>query len=146
MNTSAAAESQYPHNWKPIPFGTYAGLPYCERCRTIDFSAEADADQYPFADVCERHPDFPRIIVPTSDIRPGDLIRIATGVTREIEDFVVHAVFPLEDGSLSLRARYASNPRGVDWSLHVPAVSSMLAVVSRGVARVEDTPRMLLNA
>jgi hypothetical protein len=78
------------------------------------------------------------------DIQPGDVIDIPTGITREVERFVVHSIQWFDNGAASLRARYASNPRGVDWSLFMESGAFAVRVVARGVARVDEHTRSLL--
>ena len=76
---------------------------------------------------------------------PGDVIRVATGIHREIDTFVVHGIHEYPNGAMSLRARYASNPRGVDWSLFVPADEPTLELVARGVAKWDTHARSMLS-
>ncbi len=81
----------------------------------------------------------------TLEIQPGDVIDVPTGVNREIERFVVHSVHLYGTGDASLRARYASNPRGIDWSVFVSAGEPLLRLASRGVARVDMSTRSMLS-
>lgn len=81
----------------------------------------------------------------TLEIQPGDVIDVPTGIKREVERFVVHSVHLYETGDASLRARYASNPRGIDWSVFVNAGEPLLRLVARGVARVDLSTRSLLS-
>lgn len=81
----------------------------------------------------------------TVDVQPGDVVDVATGINRVVERFVVHNVHRYETGALSVRARYVDAPRGIDWSLFVKADEPTLTLVARGVARVDDHVRSLLQ-
>jgi hypothetical protein len=78
------------------------------------------------------------------DIQPGDVIDIPTGISRTIERFVVHSIHWYDNGAASLRARYACNPRGIDWSLFMEPGAFSVRLIARGVARVDNTTRTLL--
>lgn len=78
------------------------------------------------------------------DIQPGDVIDIPTGIARTVERFVVHSIHWYENGAASLRARYASNPRGIDWSVFMETGAFGVRVVARGVARVDTSTRSLM--
>ncbi len=84
------------------------------------------------------------LVTPRPDIRVGDVIDIPVTITREIERFVVHSIHWYDNGAASLRARYASNPRGIDWSLFMDTGAFSVRVVARGVARVDEHVRSLL--
>ena len=77
-------------------------------------------------------------------IQPGDVIDVPVGIHRVVERFVVHGVTRYPGGAQSLRARYASNPRGIDWSVFVDPGEPLLRLISRGVAAVDSHPRALL--
>ena len=76
-------------------------------------------------------------------VRPGDVIDVATGIHRIVERMVVHSVHYYPGGSASVRARYLSNPRGVDWRIFID-VNEPPMLVSRGVAAVDPSARSLL--
>ena len=80
------------------------------------------------------------------DIRPGDVISMPYGMRREIDAVTVHAVHRYDDGSLSLRYSYTSNPRGVDWRGFVAHDDPDVRVLSRGVAAVRSEIHSLLPA
>lgn len=80
----------------------------------------------------------------TADIRVGDAIDIPLGVKEEVARVVVHDMHAYDTGDLSIRFRYLSNPRGIDWRGFVPADKSGIRLASRGVARVDQDIRSLL--
>ena len=79
-----------------------------------------------------------------ASIRPGDVIDVPLGVKREVDRVVVHGVHAYPNGALSIRFRYLSNPRGIDWSGFIEAGEPQVRVVSRGVCRVDAATRTLL--
>lgn len=80
----------------------------------------------------------------TSDIRLGDVLDIPLGAKQEIDRVVIHDIHAYDTGDLSIRFRYLSNPRGIDWSGFVGADKGGIRLVSRGVARVDEHIRSLL--
>ena len=78
------------------------------------------------------------------DIRPGDIIRYPVGIDRTPATVTVHDVHTYDTGGLSIRYRYTSNPRGIDWSGYIAADDADVAILSRGVARVDVNARSLL--
>lgn len=81
----------------------------------------------------------------TSDIRPGDVISAPLGITRTHETIVIHDIYIYNTGDVSIRYRYASNPRGIDWSGFVSHDEAETRLVARGIARVDPHIRSLLN-
>ena len=79
-----------------------------------------------------------------ASIRPGDVIDVPLGVKSEIDRVVVHGVNAYPSGALSIRFRYLSNPRGIDWSGFIEASEPQVRVVSRGVCRVDASTRNML--
>lgn len=77
-------------------------------------------------------------------ILPGDVITMPYGMRREIDLVVVHSVHLYENGAASIRYRYLSNPRGIDWSGYVAPFDPDVRVVSRGVCRVDHNTRSML--
>lgn len=77
-------------------------------------------------------------------VQPGDLIEMPWGITREVERVVVHSVHRYDTGALSLRYRFASNPRGIDWSGFVASDERNLRLLSRGVCAVDANTRSLI--
>lgn len=49
-------------------------------------------------------------------IQPGDIIRCPFGIDRTPEEVVVQSVHHHGTRDVSIRFRYAENPRGIDWS------------------------------
>ena len=128
--------ARYPHTLAPVPaWHDRAGGQYCTECRGI--GAVGD---------CERHPSYPRVIVPPADIRPGDVIRIPFGIHNVPEIVTIHDVRAHDNGSLSIRFRFTDNPRGVDWMGYVDRDEAGVTLLSRGVARVDTHARSLLPA
>lgn len=84
-----------------------------------------------------------RTVIPSA-IRPGDVITHPSGPDRIMETKVVHAVHAHSDGSVSLRTRFASNPRSIDWNTFVSADETEVVLVSHG-AVVDDNLRTLLS-
>ena len=78
------------------------------------------------------------------NIRPGDIIRYPFGIDRTPATVTVHDVHTDGTGGLSIRFRYTSNPRGVDWSGFIAADETDVVILSRGVARVDVNARSLL--
>lgn len=78
------------------------------------------------------------------EVLVGDIIRVPFGMHREIETVTIHAIHIHDDGALSVRFRYTSNPRGIDWSGFIPADENALVLVARGVAQVDNGIRSLL--
>ena len=78
------------------------------------------------------------------DIRPGDIIRCPFGIDRTPEVVTVHDVHAYSTGDLSIRFRYTSNPRGIDWSGFIAADEADVVILSRGVARVDVNTRSML--
>lgn len=124
----------YPHTVATITARhDRAGEQYCTACRAI----------MPLDD-CERHPSYPRVIVSPADVRPGDVIRYPFGVHNVPEIVTVHGVHAYDDGSLSIRFRFTSNPRGIDWSGHIAPDAADVSLLSRGVAHVDARIRSML--
>lgn len=71
------------------------------------------------------------------DIQPGDVI-LHLGDT-----MTVHYIHRYPQGSASLRARFTSNPAGVDWSLFI-GEEEEVPLVARGVAALDPRIRTLL--
>lgn len=80
----------------------------------------------------------------TNEILPGDIISTPTGITRTPETIVVHSVHTYETGDISIRYRYACNPRGVDWSGFIPHDEQETKLVARGIAHVDLNTRSML--
>ena len=80
----------------------------------------------------------------TAEVQPGDVIQTGFGINREPVVVIVHDVHRYDTGALSIRARFASNPRGVDWSMFIPVEEPMLDLVARGVARIDSHVRSLI--
>lgn len=78
------------------------------------------------------------------DFCPGDVILYPWGVNREPEIVTLHGVFAYPNGSLSIRYRFTSNPRGIDWSGFVEAGDQGVRLLSRGVASVDIHARSFL--
>lgn len=81
----------------------------------------------------------------TLDIRPGDIVRVPFGVNRLPEVVTIHSVHTYDSGDLSVRFRFTSNPRGIDWSGFIAAGDPDLHLLSRGVAAVDDQTRSMLS-
>lgn len=82
----------------------------------------------------------------TIDIRPGDVIRYPFGINNIPEIVTVHRVHRYDNGALSIRYRFTSNPRGIDWSGYVAPDENGIRLLSRGVAYVDHATRSLLPA
>ena len=80
----------------------------------------------------------------TNEIQPGDIITTPTGITRTPETIVVHSVHTYDTGDISIRYRYASNPRGVDWSGFIAHDEHETTLVARGIAHVDSNTRSML--
>lgn len=80
----------------------------------------------------------------TIDIRPGDVIRCPLGINNVPEIVTVHSVHRYDTGALSIRFRFTSNPRGVDWSGYVAPDGDDIRLLSRGVAHVDHATRSML--
>ena len=79
----------------------------------------------------------------TNEIQPGDIIATPTGITRTPETVVVHSVHTYDTGDISIRYRYASNPRGVDWSGFISRNEQETRLVARGIAHVDPNTRSM---
>lgn len=77
------------------------------------------------------------------DIRPGDVIE-HRGEVVTVQEAHTYPTPWLLAGSVSLRYRYTSNPRGIDWSGFVSCDEETPRLLSRGVARVDLNIRSLL--
>lgn len=78
------------------------------------------------------------------DVQPGDVIGYPFGMRREIDAVTVHAVRHFPGKGASIRYRYTSNPRGIDWSGWLSLTSPDWMLLSRGVAAVDPELRSLL--
>ena len=80
----------------------------------------------------------------TNEILPGDIITTPTGLYRTLETIVVHSIHTYATGDLSIRYRYACNPRGVDWSGFIAHDEQETRLVARGIAHVDHNTRSML--
>lgn len=80
----------------------------------------------------------------TCNIITGDIIAKPVGITRTLETIVVHSVHTYDTGDISIRYRYASNPRGVDWSGFISHDEQETRLVARGIAHVDLNTRSML--
>lgn len=78
------------------------------------------------------------------DLHPGDVVEWPWGVNRQTEVVTIHHVHLYDTGAASVRYRFTSNPRGIDWSGFVEADDPDMRLLSRGVARVDSSTRSLL--
>ena len=78
------------------------------------------------------------------DVRPGDIIRLPLGVNNAPEIVTVHSVHRYDTGALSVRFRFTTNPRGIDWSGYIAPDGNGIRLLSRGVACVDHATRSLL--
>ena len=83
--------------------------------------------------------------MPTTSIRPGDILAYPFGMRREIDVITVHATRLLASGNIAIRYSFTANPNGVDWQGVVRAGDPDVRVLSRGVARVRTEPMTLLS-
>lgn len=128
--------TSYPHSLAIAPaWHDRSGEAYCTTCRRIGATGD-----------CERHPEHPRVIVPPADIRPGDIIRYPFGVNNVPEIVTIHDTRAHDNGTLSIRYRFTSNPRGVDWRGCISRDAAGVELLSRGVARIDTDTRSLIPA
>lgn len=66
------------------------------------------------------------------DLQPGDVILYPFGMRRELDEIVLHGVHRYDNGSYSIRYRFASNPRGIDWQGFIDADDPDVKIVRRG--------------
>ena len=76
---------------------------------------------------------------------PGDIVIIEWGTQRIPEAVCIHSVHTYETGDMSIRYRFASNPRGVDWSGFVAHDDASVRVIARGIAHVDEHTRSMLS-
>ena len=76
---------------------------------------------------------------------PGDIAIIEWGMHRIPEAVCIHSVHVYEAGDMSIRYRFASNPRGVDWSGFVAHDDTTVRVIARGIAHVDEHTRSMLS-
>lgn len=79
------------------------------------------------------------------EITPGDIITRPTGITRTPETVVIHSIHTYDTGDVSIRYRYASNPRGVDWTGFITHDEQSLKLVARGIAHIDLNTRSMLS-
>lgn len=78
------------------------------------------------------------------EVRAGDVIEYPSGINRDLDIVTIHHVHTYATGDLSIRYRYTSNPRGIDWSGFIAVTETGLRLLSRGVAQVHSEIRSLL--
>lgn len=115
----------------------------CPECgETLSDEQRLTAEGAKRAHMASTHPPVPAYL--PEHVQPGDLIEIPWGINREVERVVVHSVHRYDTGALSLRYRFASNPRGIDWSGFIDADERNLRLLSRGVCAVDANTRSLI--
>lgn len=80
-----------------------------------------------------------------TEIIPGDIVEIETGINRERETVTVHRVHTYDTGDRSIRYSYPCNPRGIDWSGFIPK-KGYVKLVARGIGAWREAPVSLLPA
>ena len=77
-------------------------------------------------------------------LAPGDIAVIPYGVNREPISVCIHSVHTYPSGDMSVRYRYAENPKGVDWSGFIKHGDPDVRIKARGISQVDTITRTML--
>lgn len=120
--------------------GTFRVLCSCDRLFVANSDRAAMSDFEHHERALSNRP-----LVTPAHIQPGDVIDTGLGIDRIIERVVIHGVHVYDSGAVSARARYASNPRGIDWGIFIDA-DQPVWLVSRGVVVPDAHVRTMIPA